>query len=323
MDERRFHRWLARTLPAGASGLLPIGDDAAALRPPRGMAAVVSIDSLVEGFHFLPGSPPERVGAAAAGVSLSDLAAKGATPAALLLAVVVPPGSAEAWAERVCRGAERLGERFGMPLVGGDTKPGAVRAVVSSVVGWARAGSLAPRSGARPGDLLATTGSVGRGGAVAARLGPGRRPDPAALSAMLEVHPRVAEGRRLARWAHAMLDTSDGIAEASRLLAEQSRVRVELDEGRLPLVPALRAPGLGTPERRRRAFYGGDYELLAAVPPRAFPAARRAVREVGGRLTEVGRVVRGEGAWLLQGGRSRPMPSAGWRPFSVRARRFP
>jgi len=256
-------------------------------------------------------------------VSLSDLAAKGAEPAALLLAVVVPPGTEQSWAEAVIRGAERMGERFGMPLVGGDTKPGDVRTVVSSVVGWARARSLAPRSGARPGDLVATTGVVGKGGMVAARLASHRPPRRGDLTAMLDVRPRVAEGRLLVRWAHAMLDTSDGVAEASRLLAEASRVRVEVDEAKLPLVAGLRSPGLPAAQRRRRAFYGGDYELLLALPPRAFPFAGRAVKSAGGRLTAIGRVARGDGAWLVSGDRVRPMPPPGWRPFSRRGRRFP
>ncbi|HEY1197779.1 MAG TPA: thiamine-phosphate kinase [Thermoplasmata archaeon] len=322
IDERRFHGWLARELPAGRAGLLPLGDDAAAIRLPPGKVAVLSIDALVEGTHFRRGSPPHRVGAAAAGVSLSDLAAKGAEPAALLLAIVVPVGTPQTWAEAVTRGAEQTAERFGMQLVGGDTKPGPVRTVVSSVVGWAREGSLAPRSGARPGDLIATTGSVGRGGVAAARLGRTKRPGAGILSEMLDVRPRVAEGVALVRWAHAMLDTSDGLAEASRLLAEASRVRVEVDEDRLPLTPALRDPNLSTSERRRRTFYGGDYELLLALPARAFPAARRAVRRSGGRLTAVGRVTRGRGAWLGSGGRVRPMPPAGWQPFARRSRRL-
>ncbi len=321
IDERRFHDWLARELPAGRTGLLPLGDDAAAIRVPAGKVAVLSIDSLVEGTHFRPRAPPRRVGAAAAGVSLSDLAAKGAEPAALLLAIVVPVGTPQAWAEEVIRGAEEAGERFGMRLVGGDTKPGPVRTVVSSVVGWAREGSLAPRSGARPGDLLATTGSVGRGGVAAARLGRMKHPDPRALSGMLDVRPRVAEGTALVHWAHAMLDTSDGLAEASRLLAEASHVRVEVDEDRLPLAPALRDPNLSTSERRRSTLYGGDYELLLTLPARGFPAARRAVRRVGGRLTAIGRVARGRGAWLGSGGRMRPMPPAGWQPFVRRSRR--
>ncbi len=315
IDERRFHDWLARELPAGRTGLLPLGDDAAAVRVPPGKVAVLSIDSLVEGTHFRPRAPPRRVGAAAAGVSLSDLAAKGAEPAAHLLALIVPVGTPQAWAEEVIRGAERTAERFGMRLVGGDTKPGPVRTVVSSVVGWAREGSLAPRSGARPGDLVATTGSVGRGGAAAARLSRTKRPDRRALSGMLDVRPRVAEGAVLVHWAHAMLDTSDGLAEASRLLADASRVRVEVDEERLPLTPTLRDPNLSAVERRRQALYGGDYELLLTLSSRGFPAAQRAVRDVGGRLSAIGRVAPGRGAWLASGGRMRPMPPAGWQPF--------
>jgi thiamine-monophosphate kinase len=315
IDERRFHGWLAKALPAGRGGLLPLGDDAAAVRLPPGKVAVLSIDSLVEGTHFRSGSPPRRIGAAAAAVSLSDLAAKGAEPAALLLAIVLPVGTPQAWAEAVTRGAQQTAERFGMTLVGGDTKPGPARTVVSSVVGWAREGSLAPRTGARPGDLVATTGSVGRGGVAAARMNRTRRPDRGALLAMLDVRPRVAEGAALVRWAHAMLDTSDGLAEASRLVSEASHVRVVVEEDRLPLARALRDPNLSPAERRRRAFYGGDYELLLTLPERAFPAAERAVRRAGGRLTAIGRVARGKGAWLEGGGRTRPMPPAGWRPF--------
>lgn len=322
IEERRFHAWLARELPAGQDGLLPLGDDAAALRVPRGKVAVLSIDSLVEGTHFLPRAPPEKVGAAAAAVSLSDLAAKGAEPAALLIALVLPSGTPQAWAEAVTRGAERNAERFGMRLIGGDTKPGPVRTVVSSVVGWGTEGRLAPRSGAHPGDLLVTTGYVGRGGAAAARLGRSARPDRRALVGMLEVNPRVAEGLVLGRWAHAMLDTSDGLAEASRLLAEASHVRVEVDEERIPWEPSLRVNGLTPAERRRRGFFGGDYELLVSLSPQAFPAAERAVRRAGGKLRAVGRVVPGKGAWLRTGARLRPMPPAGWRPFARRSQRL-
>jgi len=321
IDERRFHTWLARELPAGHGGLLPLGDDAAAIRPPAGTVAVLSIDSLVEGTHFRAASPPYRIGTAAAAVSLSDLAAKGAEPTALLLAIVVPPGTPQRWAEDVTRGAERMAQRSGMALVGGDTKPGPVRTVVSSVVGWAREDALAPRSAARPGDLLATTGTVGRGGVAAARLFGTRRPDRRALVEMLDVRPRVREGRALSRWAHAMLDTSDGLAEAARLLADASHVRVEVDWDRLPLATPLLDPALRPRDRQRRAFYGGDYELLLALAPRSLGAARAAVRRAGGRLSPIGRVARGRGAWLKVGARTRPMPPAGWRPFARRTGR--
>lgn len=313
--EREFHRWLARTLPAGRTGLLPLGDDAAALRPPRGRVAVISSDTLVEGTHFLSNSPPGRVGAAAAGVSLSDIAAKGATPDAILLALVVPVGSDRAWAEAVVQGAERLGARYGAHVVGGDTKPGPVRAVVSTVLGWGTANGLAPRSGARAGDVLGTTGEVGRGGLAAARLAAGGARARRALIELLDVRPRVREGIALAPFAHALIDTSDGIADAAHLLAAASRARFVVEEERLPLVRGARAVARTEAGRRALAFYGGDYELLAAVPRTAWRRAERAVRTAGGRLTRVGRVERGRGAWLEAAGIRVPMPSAGWQPF--------
>jgi thiamine-monophosphate kinase len=318
LDERDFHAWLGRTLVGSGRGLLPLGDDAAALRVPRGRVAVVSTDSLVDGTHFLPDSPPAKVGAAAANVSLSDVAAKGARPAALLLAVIVPPGTPRRWVQDLVRGADRAGAAAGAPLVGGDTKPGPVRTVVSTVLGWGRADRLSPRRGARPGDLLVTTGTVGRGGLAARRLRRTRGRSAlrrGALVEMLAVHPRVREGPVLAEFAHALMDTSDGVADSTWLLAKASGCRVTVEEDRLPLAPGVAAAARSTSERRAIAFYGGDYELLGTLPAAAESRAREAVRRVGGRLTTIGRVDPGTGAWLEARGRARPMPPGGWRPF--------
>ena len=319
--EREFHAWLARTLPAGTAGLLPLGDDAAALVPPRGHVAVLTTDALVEGTHFQPESPPRHVGRAAAAVSLSDAAAKGARPAGLLLALLLPVGTPRAWARAVALGADEMGRSFGAPLVGGDTKPSPTRSVVSTVIGWGRTARLAPRAGARPGDSLVTTGTVGRGGWAAHRWEhSGRSPSgrKQALLDLLDVRPRVREGAVLGRWAHAMLDTSDGLWEASSLLAAASRVRVVIDEERLPLDPALqRLPPLA---RARAVGYGGDYELLAALPPGAVAVAGAAVRRVGGRLTAIGRVERGAGSWLQRGASRTEVPPGGWRPFEPSGR---
>ncbi len=311
--ERELHARLARRLPAGRRGLLPLGDDAAAVRPGSGEVAVLSTDTLVEGTHFLRRSDPGRIGGAAAAVSLSDVAAKGARPVAILLAMVVPVGTPRRWAESVVVGAERLGSRFGAHVVGGDTKPGPVRAVASMVLGFGPANALAPRTGARPGDLVGTTGEVGRGGLAARRLR--RRADRRSLAALLDVRPRVAEGRALGPLAHAMLDTSDGLADSARLLAQASRVRVVVEEDQLPYARGLERAARSAAERRSMAFYGGDYELLAAVPPRRWAAARRAVERAGGTLTRIGRVAPGRGAWLERDRRQVPMPPGGWRPF--------
>ncbi|HYA10819.1 MAG TPA: thiamine-phosphate kinase [Thermoplasmata archaeon] len=314
MEERAFHAWLAAALPSGSEGRLPLGDDAAAVRLPRGTVAVVSTDALVEGLHFRRASPPRLVGRAASATSLSDVAAKGAVPLAVFLAVIVPRGSPRAWAEQLVLGAEAEAARFGAHVLGGDTKPGPTRSVVSTVVGAARADRLVGRTGARPGDVLVTTGVVGRGGAAALALHEAGAAGERAVAGLLRVRPRVREGPVLARYASAMLDTSDGLAESARLLANASEVRLVVDERRLPLATALRKVAPAS-RRRSAAFYGGDYELLASVPPARVGPAARAVRAAGGRLTRVGAVERGRGAFLLTARGTETMPEAGWRPF--------
>ncbi|MGI0129746.1 MAG: thiamine-phosphate kinase, partial [Thermoplasmata archaeon] len=249
--------------------------------------------------------------------------AKGATPAALLLALVLPVGSERRWAESVVRGAEHLGARFGAHVVGGDTKPGPVRAVLSTVVGWGDARRLAPRSGARAGDLLMTTGTVGRGGLAAARLAAGGAGARRALVELLDVRPRVREGGALAPFAHAMIDTSDGLADAAHLLARASAVRLVVEEDALPIVRGTDRFAHTVAGRRAIAFYGGDYELLASVPRSGRRGAEQAVETVGGRLRIVGRVERGRGAWLESAGSRIPMPVAGWQPFGNPRRPVP
>ncbi len=272
LDERDFHAWLARRMTGPSRGLLPLGDDAAALSVPPGRVVVLSTDSLVEGTHFLRDSPAGRIGAAAANVSLSDIAAKGARPAALLIALIVPPGTPRRWAEDLARGADRAGAVGGAPLVGGDTKPGPTRTVVSTVLGWGRPDRLSARTGARPGDLLVTTGTVGRGGLAAhrfARTGQRSAAYRPMLAALLEVRPRVREGPVLAEFARAMLDTSDGLADSSWLLAEASGCRVSVDETALPLAPGLFL------RRRNTAGTTRDRLLRGGLrTPRGGPTAR-------------------------------------------------
>ncbi len=326
LDERPFHAWLRTELTGPSRGLLGLGDDAAAVPTPPGLVAVLTTDALVEGTHFRADSPPDLVGAAAANVSLSDLAAKGARPVALLLALLAPPGTPRRWAEAVVRGADGAGRRAGAPLVGGDTKPSPTPTVVSFAMGWGRPDRLAPRTGARPGDILATTGTVGQGGLAAHRLRVAPKAGPRhrrALRDLLTVTPRVAEGMALVPHAHAMLDTSDGIADAVHLLAEASGCRILVEDRRLPYVAGLSAAARTAPGRRRIAFYGGDYELLAAIPASSLAAATRAVQEAGGRLTPVGQVVSGAGAGLQTAGRIVPLPSGGWRPFGARRTDLP
>lgn len=316
VEEHAFHRWLARTLRGPRRGRLPLGDDAAALPLGNGRVALLTTDALVEWTHFLPASPPGLIGAAAANASLSDLAAKGGRPVALLLDLLLPEETTEAWARAVVRGADRAMSRYDAGVVGGDTKPSDERAVIGTAFGIGRADRTGPHSAARPGDVLATTGTVGRGGVAYRTFTEAGPTDRAALAGLLRIDPRVAEGAALAGLAHAVVDSSDGISEAVRRLAEASGVRVSVREAALPLARGIvRGP---TGEVPSIAYFGGDYELVAAIPARRWAGASRAVAAAGGSLTQIGAVERGTGTVLVTADGRRPMPPRGYRPEASR-----
>ncbi|MCI4347804.1 MAG: thiamine-phosphate kinase [Thermoplasmata archaeon] len=307
LNERAFHRWARTHLPAGRTGPLPLGDDAAALRVGKNRIALLSSDALIEGVHFRHDTPPERIGEAATAVNLSDIAAKGGLPAAVLIDLLAPSGTPERWARSVLRGAERMAARFDCHVVGGDTKPSPTRTVVGISVGWIEREPLPTRGGAKTGDRVVTTGFVGFGGAY--------RSD---ITGALGIRPRIPEGRVLGPVAHSMTDTSDGIADAAHLLAEASHRRIVLVADQLPLHPRLQRSTRSVAGKLRSAFYGGDYELLATLDANRVASVRSALRRLGCPLTEVGRVEDGTGAWLERSGSVRPLPVAGWRHFDNR-----
>ena len=318
IEERAFHRWVAHTLRGPGVGRLPLGDDTAALPLGGRRVALLTSDALAEGTHFSRRSPPRAVGAAAAAVSLSDVAAKGGTPVAFLLDLLLPVGTRESWAREVVLGAEAMLAPFDAHVVGGDTKPARSLAVVGSLLGFGRSDALAPRPAARAGDLLIVTGAVGRGGFAARAFRRGHVPTMREELAVLDVRPRVREGPVLAPLVHAMTDTSDGLADAARLMADASGARFVVEAARVPFYPGIVRAGGTEAAKLATAFYGGDYELLAAIAPARLRAARAALAPLGCPLTVVGTVERGHGAWLDRSGTRSPLPRAGWRPFGRR-----
>jgi thiamine-monophosphate kinase len=305
LTERAFHEWVRTHLPAGRRGPLPIGDDAAALPVGKSRAVLLSSDALIENVHFRRSTPASVIGEAATAVNLSDIAAKGGRPAAMLVDLLAPPGTPTSWARSVLQGAERMAARFDCHVVGGDTKPSATRTVVGVSVGWVGREPIPTRRGARVGDVVATTGYVGFGGANRSNI-----------TASLRITPRIPEGRLLGPVVNAMTDTSDGVADASHLIAAASHQKIVLVAEQLPLHPDL--PGRTLVQRLRSAFYGGDYELFATLDPERVPSIRSALRRVGSRFTVIGRVEKGRSAWLERDGVERPLPLAGWRHFAER-----
>ena len=242
-----IRRYFTSAGAARADVILGVGDDGAVLEPPQGQQLVVVADTLVEGTHFLPGSPPESIGHRALAVNLSDIAAMGATPAWALLALTLPHAD-EGWLEAFARGFGRLAQRHGVALVGGDTTSGSLSITVQ-VIGFAPAGTALRRDRAQPGDLLCVTGTPGDAAAgLAIERVAGRDTTASSTAAarhlrerFLFPEPRLASGLLLRKFATACIDVSDGLLGDAGKLCSASGCGAVLQADQLPISAPLRA----------------------------------------------------------------------------------
>jgi thiamine-monophosphate kinase len=253
-----------------------VGDDAAVLEPTPGHKLVVTTDVLVEGHDFTAElSEPEDWGWKAVAVNCSDLAAMGAEPRWLVIALTAPGPTPVPILERVYAGVGEACRAFGAALVGGDVSAGPALSLAVTALGEAERPVL--RSGARPGDRLAVTGPLG---AAAAGLALLQSEDPAAkellerfpglAAAHRRPRPALAMGLALARaGATAMIDVSDGLAGDAVHLAESSGVGVEVHDAAVPLAPGVaEAAALLHRDPLELALGGGEDFVLAAALPR-------------------------------------------------------
>jgi thiamine-monophosphate kinase len=295
--------------------VLGIGDDAAVLEVPEGRQLVACTDTLVAGVHFLPATMPEDIGWKALAVNLSDLAAMGAEPAWVLLALTLPEPDMQ-FVERFAEGFAELARDCKVALVGGDTTQGPLSVTVTAL-GSVPAGVALTRGGARADDAVFVTGTLGDAAGALQRLRD-RKDVPAALLARLQrPQPRIAAGLTLRRLASACIDVSDGLLADLGHVCAASGVGAELDADALPLSSLLSATFDAGVCRELALSGGDDYELCFTVADARVTEVKDGVARTGCEVTRIGRIVTGSGVRAIDArGRDVTPTLAGWEHFS-------
>jgi thiamine-monophosphate kinase len=296
-------------------GAFGLGDDAAILMPPPGCDLVLTTDGVIAGVHFFPDDPPESIARKALRMNLSDLAAKGAKPLGFLIAVALPADIDEEWLAAFAGGLGEDALAYQCPLLGGDTDrtPGPTSVSITAF-GAVPQGKMVRRSTAKAGDCVLVTGTIGdaalqvllrRDHALAERL---RLPE--AMRAHLRERyllpqPRNAVAEAVRVHASAAMDVSDGLAGDLAKLCRASSVAAEIDVARVPLSDAARAALAADPALIETVLTGGDdYEILLTLPPILLSAFHGVAQAAGVAVTEIGRVVAGEGARFVRDGKA-------------------
>jgi len=287
-----------------------IGDDCAVLPIPRGHEMLVTTDFSLEGIHFRrEWHPPDSIGHRCLARGLSDIAAMGGTPRAVFLSLAMPADLPQKWVDEFLGGLLKLAKRYNVQLAGGDTAQssnGILADIV--VVGSVPSRKALLRSGARVGDILYVTGTLGESVATLQDLRRGKKFWPITQPRHYYPDPRLAVGRYLRekKLATAMIDTSDGLSTDLRHLCDESGVGANVDAASLPTIPGDN--GL------QYALHGGeDYELLFTAPP-----GRRVPSKIAGvPISPIGSITRTRKVTLRTlGGRSQPLLPGGWQHFA-------
>lgn len=295
---------------ASHPGALSLSDDAAFLTAPAGHDLVVTADMLVAGVHFFADDPPDTIGRKALRVNLSDLAAKGAEPVGALLAISLHANADEKWIAEFSRGLGEDCAAFRCPLLGGDTTktPGPLSISITAI-GKVPSGKMVQRAGARAGDLVVVSGTIGdaalalelRKRVLSGGLGDLSAPQVAELTRRYLVpEPRLALAPILLEYANAAMDVSDGLVGDLGKLAAVSGVSATIETGKIPLSnPAHDAIAEEAALLATALTGGDDYEVAAAIPESRFGAFAESAGKAGVPVTAIGRFGAGAGVAVL------------------------
>ena len=307
-----FDRIAAFFAPLAGEAGLGLKDDAAVLTPPPGRQLVLTVDQMLEGVHFLTGDDPGMIARKLLRRNLSDLAAMGAVPLGYLLTTALPPNLPEGWLAAFAAGLAADQLQFGITLLGGDSSSSRADIGLSvTLLGHVAPGQALRRNGARAGDEIWVTGTIGDAAlGLEARLG--KRPDPTGFLTQRSLLPEPRVGLSLEGIATAAIDISDGLMQDLGHVCRESGLSAVVQAALVPISPEAAAQG---PEVLELRLTGGDdYELILAVPPEKTEALCAAC--AGVKITKIGVFKAGEGVELY-GDENIPLhlASSGWKHF--------
>ena len=308
-----INRYFMRIAQGGRGIELGPGDDCAVLSTPEGCELCISTDSLVEGVHFPKGSPAGLVASRTLAANLSDLAAMGASPHSFLLAITMP-GVDESWLDEFSATLATLSERYHAPLVGGNLSRGNLSLTIT-IIGTTPVGEAVTRAGAKAGDAVYVTGTLGDAarGLELVRSGD---TDSFLARRYSDPTPRLAAGEKLRGLANAMIDISDGLMADLGHIAGSSGLGAQLLAADLPLSSPL-IQSVGVDKAVQLAlFCGDDYELCFTVDAARESEIRKLTGELDLNITRVGKMVEGKQVVALdKDGQSLLSGSTGYRHF--------
>jgi|YNPNPStandDraft_1061719.scaffolds.fasta_scaffold10310_6 thiamine-monophosphate kinase len=318
IGERRAVKIILNLISGGRGGDIGLGDDCAALDLGDDYL-LVTTDMITEKTHIPRGMTPFQIGWFIVAVNLSDIAAKGGRPLGVLLSLGLPRVKTSSFLRSLIRGADTCATSFNTSIIGGDTKENPELTISGSAVGLVSKDEYMPRRGAKPGDLLAVTGTLGRAAAgyIAVKH---RVRNKGLIKGLYEPVPRLKEGQVLAglKIVSSCMDISDGLSSSLYQLRDLNNVGFDLNLDNIPIASEL----LTMKKKQSRInvvdyalHFGGDYELLVTLPSDKYSLAEQALNSIGGSLRVIGRVTKGKRIMIHTSKYSRILEDKGYEHF--------
>jgi thiamine-monophosphate kinase len=317
LGERAAIRRIAAILTKGTNSM-GIGDDCAAIDLGKDYL-LVTTDMMNQRTHIPAQMTPYQMGWFLVAINLSDIAAKGGTPLGLVLSFGFPKKTSELFLKKLIKGADACAVTFGTTIVGGDTKESQEIMLCGTAFGTVKKNEFMPRTGARPGDVVAVTGTLGKAGAGYYAL-KRRRSEKKLVKALLEPVPKLKEGRLLAKqhYVTSSMDVSDGLSTSLYQLHEINNVGFEINKNALPLASELSLFGEKNHDIDPYSLamhFGGDYELLVTISAEAIGKAQKTLRRHSADLTVIGTVTKNKYVVLFDGKNKRIFENKGYEHF--------